>query len=219
MLTSNACDPAAAVLSLAAASVAATVLTCTACGSDKPPAASSRSMVTPTTQIAGAGVLGNDRKPDDSCARDAAAPDPGPADAAGPQRRGRHPGPGRRYRLSRSASWCSPATSSTRCVRSACNRGWSPPHLPDGSSSQPSYLGNAVHGAPGVGIAQRARPEGHRGGTPGPDPGLGGVDADAVPAADGDRPDRVHRAHRAQRGRTTCAVSAPRRRAAARWTP
>ena len=42
------------------------------------PSGASRSLVTPTTQIAGAGVLGNDRKPDESCARDAAAADPGP---------------------------------------------------------------------------------------------------------------------------------------------
>ncbi|EUA00107.1 putative lipoprotein [Mycobacterium kansasii 732] len=62
---------------LAAASLAALVATCTGCGADQPPTTTSRSMVTPTTQIAGAGVLGNARKPDESCARDAAAADPG----------------------------------------------------------------------------------------------------------------------------------------------
>ncbi|OBI77389.1 hypothetical protein A9X01_28475 [Mycobacterium asiaticum] len=51
---------------------AALVLTCSACGSDK--TGSSSTLVTPTTQIAGAGVLGNDRKPEESCGREPAAP-------------------------------------------------------------------------------------------------------------------------------------------------
>src|SRR6202023_3433467 len=67
-------------LTVSAVSMAAAValVTCSACGSDHPTKAS-RSVPTPTTQIAGAGVLGNDRKADESCAKDAAAPDPGPA--------------------------------------------------------------------------------------------------------------------------------------------
>src|ERR1700731_998986 len=64
----------------------ALIATCSGCGSQPPPSSGSRSvssLVTPTTQIAGAGVLGNDRKADASCAPDAAKPDwgadPGPS--------------------------------------------------------------------------------------------------------------------------------------------
>jgi iron complex transport system substrate-binding protein len=62
----------------ATAVTAAVVAACVGCGSDKPAATTpARSLVTPTTQIAGAGVLGNDRRPDDSCGRDAAEADSG----------------------------------------------------------------------------------------------------------------------------------------------
>jgi iron complex transport system substrate-binding protein len=120
--------------------VAAAVLTCTACGSDKPP----------TTQIAGAGVLGNDRKPEESCARDASAPDPGPATRPARNAAGVTPDvaqipadPQRIVVLSGDQldALCALGLQS-RIVAAA---------LPDGSSSQPSYLGKAVQDAPGVG--------------------------------------------------------------------
>ncbi len=132
--------------SLSAVAAAALVLT-SACGSDKPAATSS--LVTPTTQIAGAGVLGNDRKPDESCARDAAAPDPGPprparnVAGAGPGEVQVPADPQRIVVLSGDQldSLCALGLQS-RVVAAA---------LPDGSSSQPSYLGKVIHDAPGAG--------------------------------------------------------------------
>ncbi|BBZ38328.1 iron-siderophore ABC transporter substrate-binding protein [Mycobacterium conspicuum] len=130
---------------LAACAVAAG----SACGSDHPPA-TSRSLVTPTTQIAGAGVLGNDRKPDEACARDAAAADPGPATRPAHNAAGVTPDvaevraePQRIVVLSGDQldALCALGLQS-RVVAAA---------LPDDSSGQPSYLGSAVHGLPGVG--------------------------------------------------------------------
>lgn len=140
-------------LSPAAASVASLlavlVLTCSACGSDEP-AARSSSIATPTTQIAGAGVLGNDRKPDESCAKDAAAPEPGPPTRPARNAAGVSPGevqvpadPQRIVVLSGDQldSLCALGLQS-RVVAAA---------LADGSTTQPSYLGKVVHDAPGVG--------------------------------------------------------------------
>ncbi|OBA69888.1 Fe3+-citrate ABC transporter substrate-binding protein [Mycobacterium sp. 1554424.7] len=136
---------------MAAAVLAVTVLACGACGSGgSGNSASTRSLITPTTQIAGAGVLGNDRKPDESCARDAAAADPGP-----PTRQARNaagvapdtvsvPAEARRIVVlsgDQLDALCALGLQS-RVVASA---------LPDGSSAQPSYLGGAVHGLPGAG--------------------------------------------------------------------
>ena len=132
------------------------IAACSACGSDQPPARASRSLVTPTTQIAGAGVLGNDRKPDDSCARDAAAADPGPPTRPAHNAAGVTPDvvqvpadPQRIVVLSGDQldALCALGLQS-RIVAAA---------LPDGSPSQPSYLGNAVHGLPGVGT--RSNPD------------------------------------------------------------
>ncbi|HTQ20448.1 iron-siderophore ABC transporter substrate-binding protein [Mycobacterium sp.] len=140
-------------LTVAAASLAAAlvfmVLTCSACGSDQPPKAK-RSVPTPTTQIAGAGVLGNGRNADDSCAKDAAGPDPGPPTRTAHNAAGVTPDvvqvptePRRIVVLSGDQldGLCALGLQS-RVVGAA---------LPDGSSSQPSYLGNTVHGLPGVG--------------------------------------------------------------------
>src|ERR1700741_3139823 len=129
---------------------AAVVVTCGGCGAGSTPKASTRSLVTPTTQIAGAGVLGNDRQPDESCARDAAAADPGPPTRQAHNVAGVTPDvvrvPAEAQRIVVLAgdqldALCALGLQS-RVVAAA---------LPDGSSSQPSYLGNAVHGLPGVG--------------------------------------------------------------------
>ncbi|MBX9638519.1 MAG: ABC transporter substrate-binding protein, partial [Mycobacteriaceae bacterium] len=120
-----------------------------ACGSEKSTSASASSMVTPTTQIAGAGVLGNDRKPDESCAREVSAPDPGPPrparNAAGlaPSEVQAPADPQRIVVLSGDQldSLCALGLQS-RVVAAA---------LPEGSSSQPSYLGKVIHDAPGAG--------------------------------------------------------------------
>ncbi|MGB9222866.1 iron-siderophore ABC transporter substrate-binding protein [Mycobacterium sp.] len=135
----------------------ALMTTCSGCGSQQPPSSGSRSvsgLVTPTTQIAGAGVLGNDRKADASCARDAAKPDwgadPGPSTRPAHNAAGVNPDvvqvpaePQRIVVLSGDQldALCALGLQS-RVVAAA---------LPDGSSSQPAYLGNAVHGLPSAG--------------------------------------------------------------------
>ena len=134
---------------MAALGAALAIAACSACGSDHAPP-TSRSLVTPTTQIAGAGVLGNDRMPDDACARDAAAADPGPATRPAHNAAGVTPDvaevpadPQRIVVLSGDQldALCALGLQS-RIVAAA---------LPDGSSNQPSYLGGAVHGLPAVG--------------------------------------------------------------------
>jgi iron complex transport system substrate-binding protein len=137
---------------------AAVALVCGGCGSPHPgpQGSSTRSLVTPTTQIAGAGVLGNDRVPDESCARDAASADPGPSprlvhNAAGvaPEVVAVPPDPQRLVVLSGDQldGLCALGLQS-RIVAAA---------VPDGSSSQPAYLGAAVHRLPGAGT--RSNPD------------------------------------------------------------
>jgi iron complex transport system substrate-binding protein len=125
------------------------IVACSACGSDQPTAAS-RSLVTPTTQVAGAGVLGNDRKPDEACAHDAAAADPGPPTRPAHNAAGVTPDvahvpadPQRIVVLSGDQldALCTLGLQS-RVIAAA---------LPDGSPNQPSYLGKAVQGLPAVG--------------------------------------------------------------------
>jgi iron complex transport system substrate-binding protein len=134
---------------LVAAVAAAVAVGCGGCsGHGATP--SSRSLVTPTTQIAGAGVLGNDRRADASCARDAAAADPGPPARQARNVAGIRPDvvqvpaePQRIVVLSGDQldALCALGLQS-RVVAAA---------LPDGSFSQPFYLGGAVHGLPTVG--------------------------------------------------------------------
>jgi iron complex transport system substrate-binding protein len=141
-----------------AAIAAAAVVSCSGCGSGQSGSTgpSTRSLVTPTTQIAGAGVLGNDRKPDESCARDAAPADSGPATRQAHNAAGVTPDavqvPAEAQRIvvlsgDQLDALCALGLQS-RVVAAA---------LPEDSSSQPSYLGNAVHGLPGVGT--RSNPD------------------------------------------------------------
>lgn len=129
---------------------------CGGCGSKQPTTGASPSLPTPTTQIAGAGVLGNDRKPDESCAKEPAAPDPGPPTRPAPNAAGFTPEvvevpaePQRIVVLSGDQldGLCALGLQS-RVVGAA---------LPDGSPTQPAYLGNAVRGVPGVGT--RSNPD------------------------------------------------------------
>ncbi|WP_231639826.1 iron-siderophore ABC transporter substrate-binding protein [Mycobacterium sp. Marseille-P9652] len=122
----------------------------TACGGGSGPTASTRSLVTPTTQIAGAGVLGNDRKPDESCARDAAPAEPGPPTRQARNVSGVTPDvvqvpadPQRIVVLSGDQldGLCALGLQS-RVVAAA---------LPESSAGQPAYLGSAVHGVPAAG--------------------------------------------------------------------
>src|ERR1700741_1904331 len=134
-----------------AALAAAVVVACTGCGSEKPGTqTSTRSLITPTTQIAGAGVLGNDRRPDESCARDAAAADPGP-----PTRHAHNAAGGTPDRVQVPAEARRIVVLSGDQLDALCTLGLQSrviaAALPDGSPSQPSYLGSALHGVPGVG--------------------------------------------------------------------
>lgn len=103
-------------------------------------------VITSTTRIAGAGVLGNQRRPDESC-----APDPAPADEGVGEREIRHAAGGTIVRPDPQKivvlgggqldALCALGLQS-RIVGAA---------LPDGSDAQPSYLGAAVHDLPAVG--------------------------------------------------------------------
>ena len=107
-------------------------------------------VITSTTQIAGAGVLGNQRRPDESCAPQPAEPDPGPPTRPAHNAAGVQPDvvqvradPQRIVVLSGDQldALCALGLQS-RIVAAA---------LPDGSPDQPSYLGTVVHRLPGVG--------------------------------------------------------------------
>ena len=113
--------------------------------SGAPPGPPTSSVVTSTTKIASAGVLGNQRRPDESCAPEPARLDGAPA---GPVR---HAGgqtavktdPMRIVVLAGDEldGLCALGLQS-RIVAAA---------LPDGSEVQPSYLGAAIHGLPAAG--------------------------------------------------------------------
>jgi iron complex transport system substrate-binding protein len=118
--------------------------------------APSASVITSTTQVAGAGVLGNQRRPDESC-----APEPAGLDASASPR------------IAHNAAGVQPDTAEVpddpqRIIVLAgdqldalCALGLQSrivgAALPDGSSDQPSYLGTAVHKLPGVGT--RSNPD------------------------------------------------------------
>jgi iron complex transport system substrate-binding protein len=113
------------------------------------PGSSAAAPVTSTTKIAGAGVLGNQRRPDESC-----APDPAPLDDS-PDREVRHAAgstevpvdPQRIVALSvdQLDALCALGLQS-RIVAAA---------LPDGSNGQASYLGTVVHDVPAAGTSTR----------------------------------------------------------------
>lgn len=125
---------------------------CGSPGGKAPSKPGQQSVVTSTTKIASAGVLGNQRRPDESCAHDPAALDPGPPDREVHHAAGTttvHADPQRIVVLSGDDldALCALGLQS-RIVAAA---------LPDGSTSQPSYLGTVVHNVPGVG--SRSEPD------------------------------------------------------------
>ncbi|HEX7322945.1 MAG TPA: iron-siderophore ABC transporter substrate-binding protein [Mycobacterium sp.] len=133
---------------LAAALVvfASTVTGCSSGPSDPP----AQSLITSTTKIAGAGVLGNKRRPDESCATEPARTDPGPpmravrnAPGTDSENAEVHADPQRIVVLSGDQldALCALGLQD-RIVAAA---------LPDGSSAQPSYLGTTVHDLPPAG--------------------------------------------------------------------
>ncbi len=127
------------------------------CGSsgDSPASSGASSIITSTTQIAGAGVLGNDRRPDESCAPEPAELDGGPPEvevvnATGhavtpplPETTLVTADPQRIVALAGDQldALCALGLQS-RIVAAA---------LPDGSEGQPSYLGTVIHDVPGAG--------------------------------------------------------------------
>jgi iron complex transport system substrate-binding protein len=113
------------------AAVAMTIASGCSKPAQPPTAPGAPSLITSTTKIAGAGVLGNQRRPDESCAAEPARLDPGAPD---PQRIVVLAG-------DELDALCALGLQS-RIVAAA---------LPDGSGSQPSYLGTVVHDLPGVG--------------------------------------------------------------------
>lgn len=128
----------------------------TGCGSgtDGPPPDAS-TLITSTTRIAGAGVLGNDRRPDESCASDPAPLEDGPPEreVPNPTAHGVEPplpesalvpaDPQRIVVLSGDQldALCALGLQS-RIVAAA---------LPGGSEEQPSYLGTVIHDLPAAG--------------------------------------------------------------------
>jgi iron complex transport system substrate-binding protein len=133
----------------AAATALISTALCSGCTSGSSPhGASPTSVITSTTQIAGAGVLGNQRRPDESCAPEPAGPDAGPHvahNAAGvrPDTVQVPDDPQRIVVLSGDQldALCALGLQS-RIVGAA---------LPDGSPDQPSYLGTVIHKLPGLG--------------------------------------------------------------------
>jgi iron complex transport system substrate-binding protein len=135
------------VAAAAAVATALSVTLATGCGgsnqqSSNPDA--EKSVVTSTTKVAGAGVLGNERRPDESC-----APEPAQLDEGPPTREVRHAAgstevpadPQRIVVLSGDQldALCALGLQS-RIVAAAL-----PDGTPDHPGSQPSYLGTVVH--------------------------------------------------------------------------
>jgi iron complex transport system substrate-binding protein len=143
--------PAPRLIASAAAVLTAVVVTalggCGQLGDGPASPVDEPSVITSTTRIAGAGVLGNQRRPDESC-----APDPAPAD----------PGDRPTWTVRHAAGETDVPTEAQRIVVLAgdqldalCALGLQSrivaAALPDGSDAQPSYLGGAVHDLPAVG--------------------------------------------------------------------
>jgi iron complex transport system substrate-binding protein len=134
----------------AATAAAISAALCSGCTSGSAPHGAATPVITSTTQIAGAGVLGNQRRPDESCAPEPAGPDAGPPTRTAHNAAGVRPDtvevaddPQRIVVLSGDQldALCALGLQS-RIVGAA---------LPDGSPDQPSYLGTVVHKLPGVG--------------------------------------------------------------------
>jgi len=143
-----------------------------------PSAAGSTAVITSVTKIASAGVLGNQRRPDDSCARQPARPDPGAPD---PQRIVVLAG-------DELDALCALGLQG-RIVAAA---------LPDDQPAQPSYLGTVVHNVPAAGTRSApdlaaiaaAKPDlilGSQSQTPGAYPSLAAIAPTVLTTAPGAR--------------------------------
>jgi iron complex transport system substrate-binding protein len=137
------------VASSAAIATALAITVVAGCGSlggDTSPAADRQSVITSTTRIASAGVLGNQRRPDESC-----APEPTPVDPGPPDRPVRHAAGETEVRADpQRIVVLSGDQLDTLCALGLQSRVVAAA-LPDGSGSQPSYLGKVIHDVPGAG--------------------------------------------------------------------
>lgn len=137
---------AAASAAIATALMVTVVSSCGSLGGDEQPAAGQESVVTSTTKIASAGVLGNQRRPDESC-----APEPTPVDPGAPRRAVRHAAGETEVRVDpQRIVVLSGDQLDALCALGLQSR-VAAAALPDGSTSQPSYLGTVIHDVPGVG--------------------------------------------------------------------
>ena len=93
----------------------------------------------------------------------------------------------------RSASWCWPATNSTRCARWACSPGSWPPHCRTARPASRRIWARSSTTCPAQAPAAQPGSRRDRGGQAGPHPRFGGADARGLPAAVGHRADGVHR--------------------------
>jgi len=137
------------VASTAAIATALAITVVSGCGSlggDAAPTAGEQSVITSTTRIASAGVLGNQRRPDESC-----APEPAPVDPGPPDRQVRHAAGETQVRADpQRIVVLSGDQLDTLCALGLQSRIVAAA-LPDGSDSQPSYLGQVIHDVPGAG--------------------------------------------------------------------
>ena len=141
------------LIAVGAVLIAVAITVSTSCSTTQgmSPAEPSRSVITSTTKIAGAGVLGNQRRPDESC-----APVPAPAEPSPPTRtvssgteRGDIEVPADPQRIvaldgDQLDALCALGLQS-RVVAAAV------PDGADGPGGQPSYLGTVIHDLPAVG--------------------------------------------------------------------
>jgi iron complex transport system substrate-binding protein len=129
---------------LAAAAAALLLAGCSGAAAP-PPVGPAGAVITSTTKIASAGVLGNHRRPDESCAAEPARPDQDePARVRHAAGESTVPADPRRIVVLAGGeldALCALGLQG-RIVAAA---------LPDGSSAQPSYLGTVIHRLPAVG--------------------------------------------------------------------
>jgi iron complex transport system substrate-binding protein len=137
---------------MVAAAAAISAVLCSGCTSGPPGGNGSRSssVITSTTQIADAGVLGNQRRPDESCAQQPAQPDAGPPIRMAPNAAGVQPDAARVGADPQRIVVLAGDQLDALCALGLQSRVVAAA-LPDGLSSQPSYLGTVVHRLPGVG--------------------------------------------------------------------
>ena len=135
----------AAACRLAAAGALATAISGCSSAPQTPLAGPSTAVITSTTKVASAGVLGNQRRPDESCAPEPARLDPAPP-------------PPVRHAAGETAVVADPQRIVVLAgdeLDALCALGLQgrivAAALPDGAETQPSYLGTVVHDLPAVG--------------------------------------------------------------------